>query len=85
LVTVPFWGYQTTPLALLEVMMADLPHVQYNHKEKWSKKQEEDYLIVSRNMQREIKEKGLVGSQKLNLNFSKVVDGNQLLAELEKK
>lgn len=64
--------------------MADLPHVQYNHKEKWSKQQEEDYLLVSRNMQREIKEKGLIGSQKLNLNFSKVVDGNQLLAELDK-
>ena len=64
--------------------MADLPHVQYNYKEKWSKQQEEDYLLVSRNMQREIKEKGLIGSQKLNLNFSKVVDGNQLLAELDK-
>lgn len=84
IITIPFWGYLTTPLALMEVMMADLPHVQYNYKEKWSKQQEEDYLLVSRNMQREIKEKGLIGSQKLNLNFSKVVDGNQLLAELDK-
>ena len=36
-------------------MIADLPHVQYNYKQKWTKSQEEDYLLVTRNMQKEIK------------------------------
>lgn len=84
LITIPFWGYLTTPIALMDVMIADLPHVQYNYKQKWTKSQEEDYLLVTRNMQKEIKEKGLSGTKKLNLNFGKIADGNQILSELGK-
>lgn len=29
LITVPFWGYRNTPLAMLEIMMSDLPRVAY--------------------------------------------------------
>lgn len=29
LITVPFWGYRTTPLATIDLMLADLPRVEY--------------------------------------------------------
>lgn len=29
LITVPFWGYRTTPLAMIDLMLSDLPRVEY--------------------------------------------------------
>ena len=59
LITIPFWGYRTTPIALMDIMVADLPHVQYNYKKQISKQQEDDLMLIAKNEQDKIKKKGL--------------------------
>ena len=34
LITIPFWGYRSLSIAYTDVMVADLPHVLYNTKER---------------------------------------------------
>ena len=29
IITVPFWGYRTIPLAMIDLMLSDLPRVEY--------------------------------------------------------
>lgn len=82
LITIPFWGYLNTPVAYLDVMLADLPHIQYNYKKTATKQQEEDMLLVARKMKEDVGKKGLLGASKIKLD--KVVDGNALLEELKK-
>lgn len=64
-------------------MMADLPHVIYNPKNKSTREQEENRVIIARHEREQIKKVGLQGL-KLNLNFKKgnVIDGNSLLDEI---
>ena len=86
LITIPYWGYRTTPIALLEVMIADLPHVMYHYKEKFTEEQIENRRIVSKDMQNTIKKKGLMGIKDLNLNFNNnVLDGNAIIAKLKQE
>lgn len=33
-ITIPFWGYRNTPLAMLDIMMSDLPRVEYGKGDK---------------------------------------------------
>lgn len=43
----------------MDIMVADLPHIQYNHKKKISKQQEDDLMLIAKNEQDKIKQKGL--------------------------
>ena len=85
LITVPFWGYRNTPIALLDVMMSDLPHVMY-HPPKPTHEEEENRVIVMRDMRKKIKKDGLAGvGLNLEISSKKVIDGNKLLEELRNK
>ena len=86
LITIPFWGYLNAPVALLEVMMSDLPHVMYHPNKPLSKEEEENRRIVSRHMNDVIKKEG-ISALGLNLNFDgkKVIDGDALLSDLKRK
>jgi hypothetical protein len=83
LITIPFWGYMTMPIAYMEIMLSDLPHVQYHPKQKFSKEYTDAVVTVQQDMQKKIKEKGLRGIKNLNLNFDNVIDGNALLQNLK--
>jgi len=85
LITIPFWGYLNTPVALMEVMISDLPHVMYHPPKGGTKEEEENRLIVMRHQQELIKKGGL-SAVGVNLNFSKkVINGNELIERLSKK
>ena len=43
----------------MDIMVADLPHVQYNYKKQISKQQEDDLMLIAKNEQDKIKKKGL--------------------------
>ena len=82
LITIPFWGYLNTPVAYLDVMMSDLPHIQYNYKKVATREQEEDMLLISRKMQEDVKLKGLKKAANIKLNDA--LDGNAILNSLKK-
>ena len=85
LLTIPFWGYLNTPVALMEVMISDLPHVMYHPPKGGTKEEEENRLIVMRH-QHELIKKGGLSAVGVNLNFSKkVINGNELIERLSKK
>lgn len=86
MITIPFWGYLNTPIALMDVMMADLPHVMY-HPPKATREEAENRTIVAQKMRQDIKKGGLRAISGLNLNFDKneTIDGNALLAKLKEK
>jgi hypothetical protein len=83
IITIPYWGYLNTPIALMDVMIADLPHVMYNYKEKITKEKEENCMIIANEEMKKIKQGGLK-SLGLNLDF-KEVDGSTFLHQIEKK
>lgn len=68
IITIPFWGYLNTPIALMDVMIADLPHVLYSPK-RTSDEAEESRVIVSRNINEEIKKKGLANALGVSFNL----------------
>jgi hypothetical protein len=68
LITIPYWGYLTTPIALMDVMIADLPHIQYNPKDNMTKQQEDDLMLLTKKEQEKIKKGGLA-ELGLNLEF----------------
>jgi hypothetical protein len=70
LVTIPFWGYLNSPIAYMNVMMADLPHIQYNYKKNVTKQQEDDAMLITRKMQQEVKSKGIQGIKLLDAGES---------------
>jgi hypothetical protein len=70
LITIPFWGYLNTPVAYLDVMMADLPHIQYNYKKNATKQQEEDAMLITKKMQQEVKSNGIQGIKLLDAGES---------------
>lgn len=63
----------------MDIMIADLPHIQYNYKEKYTQKQEEDAMIITKKMQEEVKQKGIKGIKLLEGD-----DGAALLSKLKK-
>ena len=79
LITIPFWGYLNTPVAYLDVMMADLPHIQYNYNKNATKQQEEDAMIITKKMQQEVKSKGIQGIKLLDAG-----EGVSLFEKLKK-
>lgn len=38
LITIPFWCYKNTPIAIIDVMLADLPRVEYTDPDKVTQK-----------------------------------------------
>ena len=68
-------------------MISDLPHVMYHPPLGGTKEEEENRVIIMHDMQDKIKKGGLSAVTDLNLNFSKkkIIDGNELLAKLNKK
>lgn len=62
------WGYLNTPVALMEVMMSDQPHVMY-HPPKPTLEQIENRAIIEEDLRRKIQQGGLRAIKKLNLNF----------------
>jgi hypothetical protein len=83
LITIPFWGYLTTSIALMDVMLADLPHIQYHPKDNMTKQQEDDLMLLTKNEQEKIKKGGLAGLG-LNLDF-KEATGDDLFKNKEKR
>jgi hypothetical protein len=79
LITIPFWGYLITPIAYMEVMMSDLPHIQYNYKKNATKQQEEDAMLITKKMQEEVKSKGIQGIKLLDAG-----DGSSLFEKIKK-
>ena len=70
----------------MDVMVSDLPHIQYHPKNEITKEQEENRILIAKHEREQIKKHGLKGISGLKLGFSKdIVDGNELLAKLEKK
>lgn len=67
LVTVPFWGYRKLSIAYTDVMMADLPHVLYNEKERISDDDIEQANELHKQLQ-ERQEKGFNLAQRFNIN-----------------
>lgn len=86
LITIPLWGYLNTPLALMEVMVSDLPHVMY-HPPKGGTPEEEANRITIMHHQQELIKKGGLSAVGVNLNFQKgkVIDGNALIEKLKRK
>lgn len=85
LITIPFWGYLNTPIALLEVMLSDLPHVMY-HPPVATQEEMENRVIVSKQLREQIKKGGLRSVAGLNLNFNNIkkTDKSELM-ELKKR
>jgi len=83
LITIPYWGYRNLSVAMTEIMLSDLPHIKYHNKETYTQEQQQMITDLSRDRQKKIKQNGLAGIG-LNLDFSKVQDGNALLKELGK-
>lgn len=68
----------------MDIMMADLPHIQYHPNRSSSQEQEENRLVISRDIHKKIKTEGLKGVSGLKLSLkNNVVDGNALLQNLE--
>jgi hypothetical protein len=68
----------------MDIMIADLPHIQYHPNNNATREQEENRLIIARDMQQKIKKRGLPGVSGLNLAFKKeIIDGNRLLQDIE--
>ena len=79
------WGYLNTPIALMEVMTSDLPHVMY-HPPKATPEEEENRVIVMRDMREKIKNDGLAGvGLHLDISNKKVINGNELIRQLKEK
>lgn len=68
-ITIQFWGYLNTPIAMMDVMIADLPHVQYSHK-RHTKEEEENRMVISRDINDKIKNKGLANAFGVSFNLT---------------
>ena len=55
--TIPFWLYRNTPLAIIDVMISDLPRVQYGE-EKVLTEEIKEAKNRTRELQKQINEKG---------------------------
>lgn len=64
LITVPFWGYRNTPLALIDLMLADMPRVEYGQ-DKITKRDIEEAKERNKVLQERISRTGGIGA---NLN-----------------
>ena len=62
LITIPFWTYNHTPAALIEVMLADLPRVEYIDPDKVTKEDIEEATRKTKAMQERVKSRGLGAS-----------------------
>ena len=60
LVTISNWGYRNLPLAVIDIMMSDLPHVEYR-KERITQQDIEDYKVKSNQIRERVKKEGLLG------------------------
>lgn len=70
----------------MDVMISDLPHINYHPKNTLTREQEENRMIIARHERDKIKKNGLKGLSGLKLSFSKqIIDGNKLLDEMEKR
>lgn len=84
LITIPFWGYRSLPIAMTELMLTDLPHIKYHNKETYTEEEQKMLIDISQDRQKKIKEGGLA-AMGLNLNLSKApIDGNALIKNLGK-
>lgn len=54
----------------MDVMMADLPHIQYNYKKNVTKQHEDDAMLITKKMQQEVKSKGIQGIKLLDAGES---------------
>lgn len=70
LVIIPFWVYDHTPIAVMEVMMADLPRVEYIDPDKITKQDLEEAKRKTIALQERVKKNGLGAdlSKRLNTN-----------------
>ena len=59
LVIIPFWVYDHTPAAIIDVMLADLPRVEYIDPDKITKQDMEEAKRKSLELQQHVKEHGL--------------------------
>ena len=68
-------------------MISDLPHVMYHPPKGATKEEEENRMVIMRDMQNKIKKGGLHSISGLNLNFAKdkVINGNELIERLKRK
>ena len=65
----------------MEVMISDLPHVMYHPPKEASETEEQIRVDIARAQREKIKQGGLKAVAGLNLNFKKVINGNELLAK----
>ena len=77
LITVPFWGYRNTPLALIDLMLSDMPRVEYG-KEKLTKRDFDETKVRQAKMEERIKKQGGLG-----INFAKQIDTNTFMQKLK--
>lgn len=70
----------------MEVMISDLPHIMYHPPKYGTQAEQENRVIVMRDMREKI-QKGGLGAVGVNLSFSnkKAINGNELLEQLKSK
>ena len=75
LITIPFWTYNHTPSAVIEVMMADLPRVEYINPDKVTKEDIEEATRKSKAAQQRVKAHGLGANLGNRLNTNAFLRG----------
>lgn len=78
LITIPFWGYRNTSMAMLDVMISDLPHVEYR-KEKILESDIEEAKKRTEQIQTRVKSSGL------GKKLSNKVNAEAFLAKFRKQ
>jgi hypothetical protein len=69
---------------MMEVMLTDLPHIQYNPKIDTSISRQQMLTDISRKRYDDIKKQGLQSVMNVKINDNaKVIDGNALLQQLK--
>lgn len=68
LLTIPNWGYECTPIAELDVMMSDLPHVMYHPKQNYSEEYKEATKILRDDVKKKVRRGGLAAALGLDLS-----------------
>lgn len=76
LITVPFWGYRTIPLATIDVMLADSPRVEYGDGNKITKEDIENARERDNKLKERLKSNGGIGANLSNqVNTNKFIQG----------